>query len=227
MGRAAPSPPRHPAAGIHVLADDDPRWARGPVEQAAAACEGGASVVQLRTKFATDRQTLEWARSIRTITLRAGVHFVVNDRFDLALAADADGVHLGQGDLPPSRLPRAALERLRVGFSTHDLDQAMAAGSMKELDYVAFGPIFGTQSKDSSYSARGTDALAEVARAVSPLPLVAIGGINAENLPDIVRAGAAGAAVISAVTDAPDLSAATRELCEVHEKILQQVGANA
>lgn len=219
------SPLGSPAAGIHVLADDDPRWPADPVQQAAAACQGGAQVVQLRSKFATDRQTLEWARAIRTLTREAGVHFVVNDRFDLALAAEADGVHLGQDDLPPSRIPLEALARLEVGFSTHDLTQARVAGAMKELDYVAFGPVYGTASKKSPYSPRGLEALAEISQAVAPLPLVAIGGIHAGNIRDVLRAGAAGMAVISAVAATPNPAEATRELRRIFDEALDEFGA--
>jgi thiamine-phosphate pyrophosphorylase len=91
--------------GLHVLVDDDPRWAKNPVEQARAACEGGAAVVQLRAKHSVDSVVLEWAEQIRELTRSAAARFVVNDRFDLALLADADGVHLGQTDLPPARVP--------------------------------------------------------------------------------------------------------------------------
>ena len=91
--------------GLHVLADDAPHWKHDPVEQARAACRGGAAVVQLRAKLAVDRQALAWAARIRELTRQAGALFIVNDRFDLALAAGADGVHLGQEDLPPARIP--------------------------------------------------------------------------------------------------------------------------
>ena len=124
MSRAAL---RRRLAGLHVLADDDPRWPRDPVAQAEAACAGGAAVVQLRCKRATDGEALRLAGAVRARTRAAGVLFVVNDRFDLALAAEADGVHLGQEDLPPARLPAAARERLLVGRSTHTLAQARAA----------------------------------------------------------------------------------------------------
>lgn len=206
----------HPVAGIHVLADDDPSWPLGPVDQAVAACDGGAAVVQLRTKHATDAQTLEWARAIRSITRRAGVCFILNDRFDLALAAEADGVHLGQNDLPLAQLPKAARSRLTFGLSTHDLHQVAAAA--KEADYVAFGPIFGTRSKVSPHTAPGLTALEEAVRLASPVPLVAIGGIGAANLSAIKNAGAAGAAVISAVAAAADPAAATRNLSRLFEK---------
>ena len=98
-------------AGLHVLADDDPRWPVGPVEQARAACDGGASVVQLRAKHATDSQTVAWGREIRDLTRASGARFVVNDRFDLALLCDADGVHLGQDDLAPADILRMGTGR--------------------------------------------------------------------------------------------------------------------
>jgi len=199
--------------GLHVLADDDPRFAIGPVEQARAACAGGASVVQLRAKHAGDRQILEWGAAVRQLTRAAGVCFFVNDRFDLALLLEADGVHLGQGDLRPGDLPERARGRLRVGRSTHDREQARQAAH-EGVAYVAFGPVFPTGSKDTGYTARGLDALASVVREVAPTPVVAIGGIDAAGAARAVAAGAAGIAVISAVAAAPDPEAATRALAE-------------
>jgi thiamine-phosphate pyrophosphorylase len=207
--------PRRPAAarlhGLHVLADDDPRWDGDPIAQGRAACDGGAAVVQLRAKLATDRELLGWAQALRELTRRAGALFIVNDRFDLALAARADGVHLGQQDLPPARIPPRLRERLVVGRSTHTLEEARAA-SAEPVDYVAFGPVFGTTSKDSPHAARGLALLREAAAAVAPLPLVAIGGIHSGNAAGVIAAGAAGVAVISAVAGAEDPEAATRAL---------------
>jgi len=197
--------------GLFVLADDDPRWGRDPVEQARAACAGGAAVVQLRAKRATDRETLAWAEALRELTRRAGALFLVNDRFDLALAAGADGVHLGQEDLPPGRIPAPLREKLVVGRSSHTLEEARAARA-EPVDYVAFGPVFGTTSKDSPYPARGLEMLREAAGVVAPLPLVAIGGIHAANAASAIAAGAAAIAVISAVAGAEDPEAAAREL---------------
>ena len=199
--------------GLHVLADDDPRWKFDPVEQATAACRGGADVVQLRVKSATDREALSWAEQIRAVTRASGALFFVNDRFDLALSARADGVHLGQTDLPPARIPRPERERLLVGHSTHTLQQADEA-LREPVDYLAFGPVFGTRSKRSEYTARGIDALAEVAARVAPLPLVGIGGIELRNAESVARAGA-GVAVISAVAAAEDPAAATRALARL------------
>ncbi len=202
-----------PLAGLFVLADDDPRWPHDPVAQARAACAGSAAVVQLRTKHATDRIALAWAREIRALTREAGVGFFVNDRFDLALLAEADGVHLGQEDLAPDRLPPEARSRLLVGRSTHDEAQLDRAAT-EPVDYVAFGPVFGTASKDSPYTPRGLEALGKAAAHVAPKPLVAIGGIGEAEAGAVATAGAAGFAVISAVAGATDPLEATRRLVE-------------
>jgi len=197
--------------GLFVLADDDPRWKARPVEQARAACAAGARVVQLRAKYATDREALRWAAEIRALTRDAGVSFFVNDRFDLALAANADGVHLGQDDIHPADLPPAVREQLLVGRSTHTLEQVYAA-SEEAVDYLAFGPVFGTHSKESPYTPRGLPLLREAVQAAAPLPLVAIGGIDTKNAADVAATGAIGAAVISAVANADDSEQAVGEL---------------
>jgi thiamine-phosphate pyrophosphorylase len=200
--------------GLYVLCDDDPRWPHDPVEQARAALAGGACVVQLRAKHATDRQALAWAESIRTLATAHGALFFVNDRFDLALAAGADGVHLGQHDLPPARIPASARTRLRVGRSTHTLEEARVACG-ESVDYIAFGPLFGTTSKRSEYEPRGLALLADVVRIVAPRRVVAIGGIDAARAADVVRAGASAVCVISAVAGASDPEAAARTLSDV------------
>ena len=196
--------------GVHVLADDDPRWTRDPVEQARAACAGGAQVVQLRAKLAPDAQALDWGRAIRAITRSTGSLFIVNDRFDLALAVEADGVHLGQQDLPPAALPDEARERLLVGRSTHG-PRELRAARHEPVDYVAFGPVFGTTSKETRHDARGLEALAEARRLVSA-PLVAIGGIDVGKAAEVAARGADAIAVISCVVLAEDPTGVTREL---------------
>jgi thiamine-phosphate diphosphorylase len=204
---------RPPLAGLHVLADASPRWPHSPVALARAACAGGAAVVQLRAKHATDREQLAWAAEIRRLASAAGALFLINDRFDLALAAGADGVHLGQQDLPPARVAPAARGRLLLGRSTHSLEQARAA-RREPVDYLAFGPVFGTTSKASPWSARGLAQLAAVVREAGALPVIAIGGIEADHLAGVRAAGAAGFAVISAVAGAADPERAARRLVE-------------
>jgi thiamine-phosphate diphosphorylase len=198
--------------GLHVLADDDPRWPADPVDQAEAACTGGAAVVQLRCKRAGDREALRLGAAVRERTRRAGVLLFVNDRFDLALALAADGVHLGQGDLPPARLPAAARERLLVGRSTHTPEEARAA-AREPVDYVAVGPVFGTTSKTTDLGPRGVAEAAAAARELAPLPVIAIGGVDAVGAAALAAAGVAGVAVISAVAGADDPLAAVRALC--------------
>ncbi len=197
--------------GLHVLVDDDSRWRSNPVEQARNACTAGAPVVQLRTKHATDRQSLEWAIEIRALTRAAGARFVVNDRYDIALLAEADAVHLGQTDLPPSAIPERARMKLAIGRSTHTQAQLEAARA-EDIDYVAFGPVFGTTSKESEFDARGLDALAVATRLAAPRPLIAIGGIQTSHLDDLRRIGVGGFAVISGIAAAQDPIVATREL---------------
>ena len=197
--------------GLHVIVDDDARWSRDPVAQAKAACVGGTRVIQLRAKCAPDRQVLHWAKAIRELTREAGVLFVLNDRFDIALLAGADAVHLGQEDVSPAQIPREIRTALDIGRSTHDGEQAKRALD-EGARYIGYGPIFGTQSKSTPYSARGIDGLAEIAAAVKPLPVIAIGGIDAAAATDIRSAGAAGIAVISSVAASADPVGATREM---------------
>ena len=199
--------------GLHVLADDAPHRRHDPVTQSQAACAGGAAVVQLRTKHATDGETLAWATEIRRLTRARGVLFFVNDRFDLALAAAADGVHLGQHDLPPARVPPEARRRLLLGRSTHTAEEVEAARS-EPVDYVAFGPVFATSSKDAEHPPRGLARLAAAVAASGGRPVVAIGGIDAANAAEVRAAGALAVAVVSAVADADDPVAATRTLAD-------------
>jgi len=197
--------------GLHVLVDDDPRWGRDPVEQARAACEAGVPVVQLRAKHATDGRCLEWARAIRGLTRASGARFVLNDRYDLALLAEADAVHLGQGDLPPAAIPTRARQALAIGRSTHTVEELEATRD-EDVDYVAFGPVFGTTSKESDYDRRGLEALQRAVELAAPRPLIAIGGIQLEHLGAVRRAGVAGFAVISAVAGASDPVEAAHQL---------------
>lgn len=198
-------------AGLYVLLDDDPCWGRDPVAQAEVALEGGASVLQLRAKHTPDRVVIDWGTAIVALARTRGVPLIVNDRFDLALCCGADGVHLGQEDLPPSRLPAAARARLLVGRSTHTLDQVRAS-RLESVDYLAFGPIFGTTSKDSVYTARGLELLAEACSLRGDRPMVAIGGIGPGRCAEVIDAGASAACVLSAVVAVAEPLRATQAL---------------
>jgi thiamine-phosphate pyrophosphorylase len=172
-----------------------------PVAAAAAAIAGGARAVQLRLKDAPSGAVLEAARRIVALAARHAL-VIVNDRADLALLAGADGVHLGDEDLPPAAARRLLGPDLLVGRTCRTLDEARAAIAAG-ADHVGFGPIFGSRSKALAVAPRGVAALAEVTRAL-PAPVVAIGGIDASNARDVARAGAACAAVIDALFGAGD-----------------------
>lgn len=197
--------------GLYVIADDNPRWPHGPEEQARAALRGGACAIQLRLKHTGDQIALRLAQKIASAARAHGALLFVNDRFDLAIAAGAHGVHLGQEDLPPHALPPEVRRQLLVGFSTHSAEQVRKARD-EAVDYLGFGPVFATTSKEQSYSPRGLEALREAAELAGELPVVAIGGVGAGRCTEVIAAGATAACVLSAVADAPDPDAATRSL---------------
>ena len=174
--------------GLYAIVGDD-----DPVGQARAALSGGARVVQVRMKRSPAGAILEAARAV--VALAAGRALVfVNDRADLAVLAGADGLHVGEEDLPVAEARRIVGPAMLLGRSTRTLEdgrRALAEGA----DHVGFGPMFGTRSKDLAAAPRGLDALREVAGAL-PAPVVAIGGITLENVGEVAGAGAAAAAII-------------------------------
>jgi thiamine-phosphate pyrophosphorylase len=189
-----------------VLTDAGLAPGRGHVAIAAAALAGGADMIQLRDKTGDLRDLLPQARAIRALCRSHGAVFIVNDRVDLALAADADGAHVGQQDLPAASARRLLGPGRILGVSTHSLEQAEAARRVG-ADYIGFGPMFPTGTKDTGYAPRGPEALGEIRRTVS-LPILAIGGITLENVSAVIEAGATAPAVISAVAAADDIAAA-------------------
>lgn len=183
------------------------------------AIEGGVGVVQLREKGRTVRERYEMGREIRDLTREAGVSFVVNDRIDLAQALDADGVHLGDDDLPVSVARELLGEDAIIGRSVsfvEDAEAAKAAGA----DYLGVGTVYRTGSKDDIPDEEhgvGPERVADIAAAVD-IPIVGIGGITAENAAEVSAAGADGVAVITAITRAEDPTAATAALREAVER---------
>ena len=182
---------------------------RDPVPLAAALLAGGARLLQLRWKAATPRALLAAATAIRALTRDAGALFLVNDRPDIARAAGADGVHLGQEDLPVAAARRVLGEGHLVGVSTHDPEQARAAASAG-ADYVAVGPVYATTTKADALAPRGL-ALVTAVRAAVGCPLVAIGGITPRTAAAVRAAGADAVAMIGALVNVPDPAAAVRE----------------
>jgi len=193
---------------LYAIADG--RAGRDVVDLTARLLDGGARIVQLRWKNATAATFLAAAAACRRLTRERGALFVVNDRVDVAIACDADGVHLGQSDLPLGAARRLLGETRWIGISTHDLLQARAAAA-DGADYIGFGPLFATGTKTTGYAPRGLERLREVRRAVG-VPIVAIGGIERTHARHAIDAGADAVASISALCDPPEPAAAVRAL---------------
>ena len=204
---------RREIRGLHVITDESYVRGRTHREVAAAATAGGANVVQFRDKTASGRRLYEVALEIRRITAAAGVTFIVNDRVDIAFSVGADGVHIGQEDLPIEAVRRILGKDKIIGASVGNVEEALAA-IMAGADYIGFGPIFATGSKSDAGEPVGLEALAELASRVDA-PVIAIGGITADNLAEVMTAGATGAAVISAVAAVEDMHEATRSLVQI------------
>jgi thiamine-phosphate pyrophosphorylase len=169
----------------------------------------GVGVVQLREKDIDDRELLERALAFRERTLRAGALLIIDDRVDVALAADADGVHLGQRDLPVREARRLA-PSLLIGASSHTPEQAWAAQAAG-ASYVNIGPIFPTQTKTTEMPALGPEAISRTASRLT-IPFTVMGGIKAHNLGALLDRGARHVAVVTAVTAADDVAGAARAL---------------
>jgi thiamine-phosphate pyrophosphorylase len=186
-----------------------------------AACAGGAGVVQLRRKDDQALEMLRLAERCRRITADAGALFVVNDRLDVAMACDADGVHLGQDDLPLAAARRIWPGRL-VGRSTHSLDQAVQA-EREGADYLGVGPVYATPTKPGR-PAVGLEYVREAAAALR-IPWFAIGGVDLDNLGGVLAAGARRVAVVRAVCEAADVERAARSLMAAVERCAPEVAA--
>ena len=174
-----------------------------------AAIAGGVGMVQLRERAMTDRALLELARECKAVCAQAGVPFIVNDRLDIALSCGADGVHLGQDDLPPGTARRLVGERFIIGLSTHSqaqIDDAASAGA----DYIGVGPVYETPTKQGR-PAVGTE-LVRYAAQHAQQPFFPIGGIDADNLASVIAAGARSVSVLRWIAQAPDPTSAAREL---------------
>jgi thiamine-phosphate pyrophosphorylase len=195
---------------LYVITGDKFSRGRPVVEVARAAIEGGATVLQLREKDFTARQLIDAGYQLRRLTREKGVTFIVNDRVDVALAVGADGVHLGQDDLPIGMARRILGPGKIIGISTHSVEQALEA-QRQGADYIGVGPVYETRTKDDVQAPVGVDLVRQVASVVS-IPKVAIGGIKAHNVEEVIAAGADGVAVITAVVAAEDVSGAAREL---------------
>ena len=196
--------------GLYVITDEGVSHGLGHVEIARRVAEGGADVIQLRDKARTSRDMLSIALQVREITRAKGITFIVNDRLDLARAAGADGVHLGQEDLPVPFARKVAGKGFIIGTSVRSVEEAMIAET-EGADYVALSPIFDTPTKSDAGPGMGLEILKGIKSAVS-IPVIAIGGIGKGNARQVMDAGADGVAVISAIVGQKDIAKATVEM---------------
>lgn len=194
---------RSSLAGLYVILDPSVCPGRSLADILVEAAEAGTKVVQYRNKSASMKEAYVEALALRKIAAALGVAFIVNDRCDLARAVEADGVHLGQGDLPYGDARKIMGAGKVIGLSTHTPDQIREADRLKP-DYVGFGPIFKPGSKQDHDPVVGLQGLKQVRR-LTALPIFAIGGITVENVGDVMQAGANGVAVISAIVAAADV----------------------
>ncbi len=210
------------ALRLYVITDRGLARGRPDEEVVRQAIAGGATAIQLRWKTGPLTEALHVGRVMRELCHRAGVLFIVNDRADLALALEADGVHVGLSDLPVEEARGLLGSEAVIGFSPETLDQALAA-EQAGADYLGVGPVFPTSTKPDAGPAVGLEHLRRIAAAVR-IPVVGIGGITAENAAAVIEAGAVGVAVISAVVGAEDIVAAATRLRRAVDEALARRG---
>jgi len=200
---------------FHVLTDTDLQNCFSHVELAELAIAGGADTIQFRQKSGETIQMIRIAEQIQALCKRAGVSFIINDRVDVAIASHADGVHVGQRDFPIPLARKLLGEGAIIGGSAGNEEEARKC-FLEGADYVGFGPVYPTSSKEDAGPASGLDVLKQVVEKI-PLPIIAIGGINRDNTLLVREIGAYGIAVISAVCCEKDPEEATRCLLRLLE----------
>lgn len=203
-------------SGIYIITDALLRPQRTHAQIAAAACKGGATIVQLRDKKASDSQFYNWAVEIREITRAHNVLFVINDRVDIATAVGADGINIGQTDMPVSAARKVLPKSAFIGVSCSNMQETMRAQA-DGADYIGFGPVYCTTTKEDAAEETGLDTLRKVVESVS-IPVVAIGGINHSNAADVAATGVQSISVVSAVVCADDMVEATASLVKAFNR---------
>lgn len=173
------------------------------LEQVKKLIEGGATFIQLREKYLSPAEFYEQANEVMNYTRGSKIKIIINDRVDIALAVKADGVHVGQEDLPPAAVHKILGEDAIIGFSTHNIEQAVEAAKLP-LDYIAVGPVFQTQTKENPDPVIGLTGLKSVRDTIGDFLVVAIGGIIFENASDVFQSGANSIALINAILNPPD-----------------------
>jgi thiamine-phosphate pyrophosphorylase len=201
---------------LYLVTDRKLSSPRAPEEVVRSAVRGGATAVQLREKEIATRQFIETGRALKELLQPLGIPLIINDRIDVALAIGADGVHIGQQDMPHEDARRLLGPRAIIGLSVETAEQAAEAENL-DIDYLGVSPIFSTPTKTDVATEWGVEGL-QLLRSNTRHVLVAIGGINASNAQAVVEAGADGLAVVSAICASPDPERSSRELKTIIEQ---------
>ncbi len=208
---------------LYVITDEVIAGGLSHAEIAQRAIAGGADVIQLRDKVCGCRELIRVGRTLREITKKSGTLLIVNDRLDVALTCGADGVHLGQDDISAVVARQLAPHGFIIGISVGTVEEAVRA-EHDGADYIALSPVFSTASKFNAGPGHGLEVLRQIRQNVS-LPVIAIGGINRDNVRDVILAGADGVAVISDVVGSPDITIAARELKNIISACRENIGS--
>jgi thiamine-phosphate pyrophosphorylase len=195
---------------LHVLTDTVLQSRFSHTELAELAIRGGADTIQYRQKNGSTREMIRVAIQMKQVCSEHDVPLIVNDRVDVAVAANADGVHLGQDDFPIPNARELLGQEMIIGASASNMEEVEKC-LLEGADYVGFGPVYSTTSKDDAGFVKGIDSLAEVVKAV-PIPIIAIGGINVDNVFEVLKTGVHGFAVISSVCCREDPEEAAKAL---------------
>lgn len=197
---------------IYGITADEYSLGRGNIETVRQMIDAGITVIQYREKDEPARQMYQECLAIRELTRDAGVTFIVNDHVDLAISVDADGVHVGQDDLPPEKVRQLVGDEMIIGLSTHSPEQANAANAMAgTIDYIGVGPIFATNTKKDVCQPVGLEYLDYVVKNID-IPFVAIGGIKEHNIRQVRECGAKIICLVTEIVGAPDIPAKVSSL---------------
>lgn len=196
---------------LYVITGENFHPGRSLIEVMEQAILGGADIIQLRDKTGSREEVLRKAIQLRELTRKYGVTFIVNDYIDIALEADADGIHLGQGDMPLSKARELVGDKI-IGISTHQIEEAILA-QQQGADYIGVGPIFPTATKPDVVDPVTVEYVRQVASRIT-IPFVAIGGIKLHNVDDVIRAGATRICAISEIVGSTDVAGTCRAFLE-------------
>ena len=202
---------------LYLVTDEKMSFDRDISYVVEQAVEGGVTMVQLREKELNTREFIKQSLNLKKLLSKYDVPLIINDRVDIALAVEADGVHIGQSDMPYEYVKRLIPEKMMLGLSVETLDQAVEAEKY-DLDYLSVSPVFFTPTKTNLYREWGIEGLRKL-RSITKHKLIAIGGINSSNVAEVIRAGADGVAVVSAICAAEEPKATSKELKSIIEKI--------